>query len=269
MDHVVKVTGPTILLGVASLKPISCCDVATPSVVGQPWVGFKWRRLVAAATVVTVTAITVVVRPRRRRTRLRASVLPGSEVPEEFRASGVLFFTRDVAGSVAQVLLAVEERKVSLRELGHGSGSARRQVLVFPQGKREPEDGNAVATALREYVEETADPGGLAVHLQAAASGAASLSTSWFPSAKMAVVFCEVPPEAYTASTNTQANTVPLRPVWVSCEKLCDAMEVSALGGGKAVELETKLGTFPLFPMARRFLQTPDAKRWLGTAGTR
>jgi len=266
MDHVVRNTGPTIIVGVACLKPVSCCDVATPHFLGQPRAGSKWSRLAAAATVAAITAITFALRPRRRRIRLLASSLPESEIPADFRASGVLFFTRDATGSVAQVLLAIEERKVSLKELGQGSGSARRQVVVFPQGKREPADGNAVATALREYVEETADAGSLAVQLQAAATGSASVPMSWFPSAKMAVAFCEVPPEASSvcSTVNSQADTLPLRPVWVSCENLRHALE-----GGKAIELETKLGAFPLFPMARRFLHTPDAKRWLGIEGNR
>merc|ERR1712046_304987 len=111
-------------------------------------------------------------------------------IPEDYRAAGVLFFTRRVeCGKIAQVLLGVENRKVKLKDIGEDlAGSAPRHVLLFPQGKREAWDKDFVSTARREFEEETGDPTGLATRLEAPVLE----HRIWYEPAKMAVVLCEV-----------------------------------------------------------------------------
>merc|ERR1712183_568473 len=71
-------------------------------------------------------------------------------IPADYKAAGVIFYTRVASsegGWVAKILLGVEKRKVQLSDLGEGPGTDRREVLLFPQGKREKEDVDFVATA--------------------------------------------------------------------------------------------------------------------------
>lgn len=188
----------------------------------------------------------------------------------------MLFFTRGADGDVAHVLLAVEERKVPLKDLGRGTGSGKLPLLVFPQGKVEPEDKSFVDTARREFVEETADAGALAACLaeaeaaMASEGGACTLPVAWFMMAKMAVIFCEVE-RVHAAEAGddvlpslepavvAQELPFPLRPVWVEAAVLRNALASSLPG----VEVLTSLGSYPIFPMARRFLWTAPAQRWL------
>ncbi|CAE8589017.1 unnamed protein product [Polarella glacialis] len=152
-----------------------------------------------------------------------------NEMPEDaYRAAAVVFFTRDASGSVATVLVAVEERKISAAQFGlDQKGKVTLPVVVFPQGRKEKKDKNdAVETAKREYIEETLDYGGLSKFLDFADFGGAEsgeeaeeattkrasggdgvISSIWtgsgnlalyFPPAGMTVLFCEVPAaEAY------------------------------------------------------------------------
>lgn len=224
-----------------------------------------------AAVLATVLAALTAIRARLRRRRARSALLtrpPESPVPPDYRAAGVIFYTRDSTGDISHVLLGVEERKVPLRELGQGSGSAKRRVLLFPQGKREPSDRGFIDTARREYVEETDDPARLAWHLEDAISGKTPpLPSTWWADAKMAVVFCEVP-ESSTVVGGTQPvqEKLPLLPVWVSAADLRRAL---ASTSASSMDVKTKLGWFPLFPVTRRFLQTAGILKWLGMAARR
>lgn len=253
-------------LGTSKTVSLFCTVVAPCPAVQRPPDTFGVRFKLAVAATATVVAIILAVRPRRRRARCAAAALPlQADVPGDYRAAGVIFFTRDVAGDVAHVLLGVEERKVSLRELGVGSGTAKKHVLLFPQGKRELSDRGFVDTARREFVEETADLAGLADHLETAAAGDAPPPPAvWFVQAKMAVLFCEVPGSSIDIAPTT-TSTLPLRPVWVAAGELRRALASAS----NATEVKTELGWFALFPMTRRFLQTSGASQWLGTARPR
>jgi len=222
------------------------------------------------------TAFAVVARRRardRRRCAREADVepVPGATIPKDYRAAGVIFFVRGLDGDVAHVLLGLEERKVSLKEHHAGKGTGWRRLLLFPQGKREPTDRNFVDTAMREFVEETADAAGLSQLLEPAASGEKEPPPSaWFQQAKMAVTFCEVgvagstPPLLATAEDEGQAEAPPLtlRPVWVHAGEL---RRVLAAASGRT-EVHTDFWWFSLFPMTRRFLRTVGVTRWLGRA---
>ncbi|CAL1137883.1 unnamed protein product, partial [Cladocopium goreaui] len=206
-----------------------------------------------------------------------------SYIPEDYRAAGVIFYTLDRAKQLCKLLLAVEERRVSFRELGVGSGSGQKRVLLFPQGKREPEDeGDYLATARREFIEETGDPSNLARHLKG------ELGRTWYVAAKMAVVFCEVPSEeatmdAFKVSAPAkpapkarrqqarkqekeahQKKALPLQPVWVDVSDLRSAMKPSDTG-----EVKTEIGPFYLFPVSRKFFQIAEVSRWLGVPPVR
>ncbi|CAK9097332.1 unnamed protein product [Durusdinium trenchii] len=181
----------------AFLEPCSV-RVASPaeSLRFRAWQGLKWA---AGAALVGWGVLRLYERRPRRR---RSSVVRGAAIPEDFRAAGVIFYTMN-AQELGKLLLAVEERRVPLRELGLGSGSAQKRVLLFPQGKREPEDEDYVATARREFVEETADFGDLARHLKG------PLEAIWYIAAKMAVVFCEVPASVVEESEEAAAPAKP------------------------------------------------------------
>lgn len=236
------------------------------------------RAVSAAAVAAALLALFAALRTRLRRQRSRRATAPPppqSEVPASYRAAGVLFYTRSSAGDVSHVLLGVEERKVPLRDLGQGSGSAKRKVLLFPQGKREPYDRGFVDTARREYVEETADPFGVAERLEAAVSSTTPLLPStWYADAKMAVVFCEVPASCVLAAgdaetvkrAQTPTEELPLRPVWVEAGDVRRALAATSTASR---DVKTELGWFPLFPVTRRFLQTAGVLRWLGVAASR
>lgn len=191
--------------------------------------------------------------------------LPRHIVPEDYRAAGVVFFTRAVeSGAVSQVLLGVEERKVSRKDLGLGAGSVRLPVLVFPQGKRERCDQGFVDTARREFLEETGeDAAGLCERL--AALAAEGPPVIWYAPAKMAVVFCEVPSDSAAVSGQclppqelALQSALPLRPVWVEAHELR-----RSLAAENADEVSTSIGRFALFPLAKRFLQTRTVAQWL------
>jgi len=146
-----------------------------------------------------------------------------------YKAAGVIFFTQE-AGQVLNVLLALEERKVSAKLLGieleaGGSGASKvsTDVVVFPQGRREKKDeGDPVETAMREYHEEMGNFGALTEHLlrfyeddaescsdskaaprakpEPVAVARAGSFVMYFGLARMVVVFCEVPMSAYRRS---------------------------------------------------------------------
>merc|ERR550514_1861463 len=129
-----------------------------------------------------------------------------SEKFPAYRAAGVVFFTA-VDGKVGDVLLSVEQRKLSGRSIGQSTGKTNADVLVFPQGRREKKDhGDPVETAMREYHEETRDFGGLSQYLlrlydeEAPDATTAGSFLCYFAPAKMVLVFCEVPVEAYKKS---------------------------------------------------------------------
>ncbi|CAK9097324.1 unnamed protein product [Durusdinium trenchii] len=253
----------------AFLEPCSV-RVASPaeSLRFRAWQGLKWA---AGAALVGWGVLRLYERRPRRR---RSSVVRGAAIPEDFRAAGVIFYTMN-AQELGKLLLAVEERRVPLRELGLGSGSAQKRVLLFPQGKREPEDEDYVATARREFVEETADFGDLARHLKG------PLEAIWYIAAKMAVVFCEVPASVVEESEEAAApakpaprprrqqarqqekdaqkkKALPLQPVWV------DASDLRIALGSSAGEVETQIGRYHLFPVSRKFFQIGEVSRWLG-----
>eukprot|EP00929_Paragymnodinium_shiwhaense_P108863 TRINITY_DN7520_c0_g1_i1.p2 TRINITY_DN7520_c0_g1~~TRINITY_DN7520_c0_g1_i1.p2 ORF type:complete len:337 (+),score=102.22 TRINITY_DN7520_c0_g1_i1:78-1088(+) len=144
-----------------------------------------------------------------------------SEQPEErdenvFKASAVVFFTRDKDNKVSKVLMALEERKVSASWLGLDTkGKVLQKMVMFPMGRRERKDkSDTVETAKREYIEETGDYGGLSQYLDFAvfdgedlgvtqdAEKAVKEGAPWsgkgnmalfFAPASMIVLFCEVP----------------------------------------------------------------------------
>merc|ERR1712159_179360 len=70
-------------------------------------------------------------------------------------------------GKVAQVLVALEERKVQAKMLGlDQKGKVDQQMVVLPMGRREKKDkSDCVETVKREYIEETTNYGGLAKYL--------------------------------------------------------------------------------------------------------
>lgn len=184
--------------------------------------------------------------------------VPSDRVPADYKAAGVIFYTLDALGEVSRVLLGIEERKVK----EPGSVSKMSPVLLFPQGKREEVDkASFIDTARREFIEETGDPTALAPYLtgdpQEGGSGVA-----WYQSAKMAVVFREVP---FTACTRfppveeESAQGVPMRPVWV------DAMELRKVlrSRSASAEVQTDAGKIPLFKVTRGFFCTAAARRWL------
>ncbi|CAE7253397.1 unnamed protein product [Symbiodinium natans] len=133
-----------------------------------------------------------------------------------YRAAAVVFFTRNDDGSVAKVLVAVEERKVKASFLDlEDKGKVVERLVVFPMGRKEKKDKNdPVETAKREYIEETLDYGSLARYLDFADfdgggdSAAARLAPGskvpmtwsgadnmalYFAPAGLTVLFCEVP----------------------------------------------------------------------------
>jgi len=133
-----------------------------------------------------------------------------------FKASAVAFFTRDKAGKVSKVLMALEERKVSGSWIGsEKTGKFLQKMVMFPMGRREKKDkSDTVETAKREYIEETGDFGGLSQYLDFAvfdgedlgvdmdAEKAVKEGAPWsgkgnaavfFAPASMIVLFCEVP----------------------------------------------------------------------------
>jgi len=126
-------------------------------------------------------------------------------------------------------------------------------MLVFPQGKHEDEDDDHLATAKREFIEETADPSDLSRFLKDTDDTLAV----WYKEAKMAVCFCEVPVEETLRAPPARLGR-PLKPVWV---------EVSALRRVLAQPVSSKLdtgsGTHVLFPMTRKFLSTAQARLWM------
>jgi len=157
------------------------------------------------------------------------------DVREAYKAAGVVFFTSE-AGSVKDVLLALEGRKMSVKMLGAGGGVDKQEkgpeasnkittdVLVFPQGRREKKDeGDPVETAMREYHEETGNFGALTEHLlrfyedpedgsdEQRPAPAASFAM-YFRTARMVVVFCEVPMNAFQRSLQplNKANFTPM-----------------------------------------------------------
>eukprot|EP00930_Biecheleria_cincta_P044426 TRINITY_DN30543_c0_g1_i2.p1 TRINITY_DN30543_c0_g1~~TRINITY_DN30543_c0_g1_i2.p1 ORF type:complete len:287 (+),score=40.92 TRINITY_DN30543_c0_g1_i2:44-904(+) len=238
--------------------------------------GLTWK----ATAVAAVCGLLATLRPRRLRW-LRGRIPPSTAiVPEDYRAAGVVFYTNDKLSGVGYVLLGIEERMVPLRELGLGSGSAPRKVLVFLQGKREPEDANFIDTARREFMKETGDAMGLADHMQAGCTTA-----SWYPAARMVVVFCEVPasdvvrPQAAQVlpsrpaekqrrqqprqqeKRSKQKEPLALKLVWVHASDLRACLETANPGSN----VVTELGQFPLFPVTRKFLQSSSVLRWLGS----
>lgn len=204
--------------------------------------------------------------------------VPHDDVPADYKAAGVIFYTLDAMGMVSSVLLGVEERKVQLKDLGDSAGgSAKLRVLLFPQGKRENEDTGYVDTARREFEEETADPTGLMSWLTG--DEECRCAVAWNPSAKMAVIFREVPfascipfprdadhgggsegSVGVPPSGYRETPELPMKPLWV------DALELrrTLLAESPSAEVRTELGSFPLFPMTRRFFRTAAAMRWLG-----
>mmetsp|Transcript_8051 Transcript_8051/g.18820 ORF Transcript_8051/g.18820 Transcript_8051/m.18820 type:complete len:264 (+) Transcript_8051:50-841(+) len=203
---------------------------------------------------------------RRLQGSLQGSPTPIS-IPADYRAAGVIFFTSAEDGEISQLLLGVEERKVRLRELGRGAGGTRNMpVLIFPQGKREAWDSNFVATAQREFLEETghsAVAAELDSFVEAAESSTKDLPATYFEYAKMGVIFCEVPSkisELRHAVSPGQKQVV--RPVWVRAKELREAL----MSPHADAEVRTAAGPVPLFPMTRRFLTTDYCKRWLALA---
>lgn len=239
--------------------------------------GLTWKAAALAAVCGTIATL----RPRRLRWLRRRMPPSTAMVPEDYRAAGVIFYTNDELSGVGCVLLGIEERKVPLRELGLGSGSARKKVLLFPQGKREAEDANFIDTASREFREETGDATDFADHMQAGC-----ITASWYPAAKMAVVFCEVPASAapmpqaaqvlpprpvekqwrlqlrQQEKQSQQKESLPLKLVWVHASDLRACLETANPG----CKVATELGQFPLFPVTRKFLQSSSVLRWLGSS---
>lgn len=137
-----------------------------------------------------------------------------------YKAAGVIFYTQE-DGQVRNVLLAMEERKVSAKQLGievesgmEGKDKINTDVVVFPQGRRERKDeGDPVETAMREYHEETGNFGALTQHLLRFyeddaddEQGITSQGKSfifYFNNARMVVVFCEVPIASYKRTLRT------------------------------------------------------------------
>lgn len=196
-----------------------------------------------------------------------------------YKAAGVIFFTQE-NGRVRDVLLALEERKVSAKLLGvepkagtESTGKVSADVVVFPQGRREKKDeGDPVETAMREYHEETGNFGALTEHLLrfygdealAAQAGPGRSFLMYFGLARMVVVFCEVPLDAYERSLRplTRADLRPkaedaeptrkrqrastykvgrenhLTPVWVSAEALGRAVTAKDAPGPRSVSIE-------------------------------
>ncbi|CAE7853646.1 hypothetical protein AK812_SmicGene40137 [Symbiodinium microadriaticum] len=258
----------------SSCMPCAALPVATPAQRLQVSLvhTLKW-------TLALLVCVWAVCRLRRARQQPRRR-LKGFPVPEDYRAAGVIFYTVDELQNVGQMLLAVEDRKVSLRELGVGSGSGQKRVLLFPQGKREQEDAGFVATARREFIEETGDPTSLSGYLEGNA-----LST-WFPAAKMGVVFCEVPASAaepfsqrapapqpeprprrqqprQQEKQSQQKKPWPLQPVWVDVSSLRSALK-SSTG-----QVATTIGLFHLFPVTRKFFLLDEVSDWLGISRSR
>ncbi|CAK9024928.1 Uncharacterized protein SCF082_LOCUS16844 [Durusdinium trenchii] len=152
---------------------------------------------------------------QQKATNAPADVAQVSE--SAYKAAAVVFFSRHDDGRVAQVLVALEERKVAASFLGlEEKGKVNQLLVVFPMGRKEKKDKNdAVETAKREYIEETLDFGALARFLDFADfdgggdvlanriapgqkvpmtwSGADNMAL-YFPPARMTVLFCEVPP---------------------------------------------------------------------------
>eukprot|EP00929_Paragymnodinium_shiwhaense_P003548 TRINITY_DN104111_c0_g1_i1.p1 TRINITY_DN104111_c0_g1~~TRINITY_DN104111_c0_g1_i1.p1 ORF type:complete len:376 (+),score=63.92 TRINITY_DN104111_c0_g1_i1:63-1190(+) len=252
-------------------------------------VATKWERLRGglgvAGVLVCGIAAAFGVASRLRRSRRHAEQAAdageqgaaGEPIPEDYKAAGVIFFTRDPDNKeVSSLLLGIEERKVPLRDLGEGSGSAKRSVLLFPQGKRETYDKGYLDTARREFVEETDDPTGLASYLEKLLkagkewwreSSPVLPRPTWFQAAKLAVVYCEV--EAPEMDKLTEAMEkrskhckFPLRPVWVNATQLRKALNSPNPG----FEVVTKVGPFPVFPLHRRFFRMPEVRRWLEMA---
>eukprot|EP00434_Breviolum_minutum_P004991 symbB.v1.2.004404.t1/scaffold247.1/size253962/4 len=240
----------------------------------------KW---VTGLVIVGWGAVRLYEQRRLRRVPGMRSLRKGT-IPEDYRAAGVIFYTLEKQ-EPCKVLLAVEERRVSLKELGLGSGSGQRRVLLFPQGKREPEDeADFISTARREFIEETGDPTNLARHLEG------DLDRTWYMAAKMAVVFCEVPSdEATMEGFKSQAapkptpkpkarrqqprqqekeahqhKPLPLQPVWVNASDLSSAVKPTSTG-----EVNTDIGRFHLFPVSRKFFQIAEVSRWLGVVAPR
>eukprot|EP00928_Gymnodinium_smaydae_P071748 TRINITY_DN55247_c0_g1_i1.p1 TRINITY_DN55247_c0_g1~~TRINITY_DN55247_c0_g1_i1.p1 ORF type:complete len:1059 (-),score=278.06 TRINITY_DN55247_c0_g1_i1:217-3393(-) len=179
-------------------------------------------------------------------------------IPEAYKAAGLIFFTRDEMGAPARVLLGIEERKIAPHTFGIGSGRGKKAVIVFPQGKREDDDDGYVKTAYREFNEETGDPTGLGKFLIGNVEEFVP-KPAYFEEAKMAVVFCEVPAE-YADIPVRSVIRRPLRGVW------CDVKELKRiLSKADSEEMNTELGSYPLFPMARSFFGTYAGQRWLLT----
>lgn len=218
-----------------------------------PIVGSMWNSLANRPVLVAVRNIAG-----------SANLPPKSAVPTGFRAAGVIFYTRTATGAVDKLLMGVECRKVNLKELGIGQGAGQRHVLLFPQGKREAEDLGYYQTASREFLEETGDPDGLLQYLKPSISPA-----FWWEPAKMAVIFCEVPPLAASladpiarhqgAADRSPSGALPVMPLWLHASVLGKAMET----GTASDALVTPLGDFPLFPMTRRFFKVVPVWQWL------
>lgn len=254
---------------------MGCGTLASGGALGHRLAPFVRISVAAAIAAVALAIAARLHRPRHQKRRDPPIQLPRDDVPADYRAAGVIFFRRGVGGAVSKVLLGVEERRVRLKELCGGSprGSAQRQVLLFPQGKREDIDADFVDTARREFVEETADPWGLSgLLLTAGVLGPqrAQLPIVWFEGAKMAVIFCDVTdllgvddaqsvlaPAAFAGASSEQQ--LPMRPVWVETKELLRALSSSH----QDEELDSGAGKFPLFPLARRFFRSAHVARWL------
>lgn len=234
----------------------------------QRWDALEGRMKIAVAAFGCLAAVGLI--SRCRRCARRATGDEGtSAIPEEYKAAGVIFFTRDTQTTDVQyILMGVEERKVQLRDLGRGSGTGLRNVLLFPQGKRETYDKGFLDTARREFLEETDDPSGLASYLdEVERTQEWSKKPSWYPPAKLAVVYSEVPRQevaklSYEIASRGKFSKFPLRPVWVEAAELRRALASPNTGA----EVLTSLGRFPIFPVHRRFFKSADARRWLEMA---
>jgi len=259
-------TGHTLVLAsgarpsVRAGLPVSAAGRA--GVAGMSWTlsAIALAGLLAAA----LAAVAVAARWRRLQRFARRRQPPSGAVSKDYRAAGVLFYICDASGEVSHILLGVERRKVPLRDMNAGSGTAQRQVLLFPQGKVERVDKNCFDTAMREWIEETEDPAGLASLLQRSADGVGQpLPVDYYENAKMAITFCQVGEDGSTPPVVTSAKkTLQLRPVWVAVAELRHAL---ASPSGSA-ELSTELGRFPLFPMTRRYLQISGVMKWMSMA---